>query len=223
LSKRGSVNRFSGILFDLDGTLVDSLDLVVECFIHTCRTHLGTTPTREWIIGTIGRPLAGVLDELAPGRGPELLAAYSDYHERRHDELIRPFPPALDVVRALHRQGMPLGIVTSKRRHVAKMALELFDLADLFTTVVALEDTTRHKPQPDPLLAGAARLALLPRNVLYVGDSVHDILAAKAAGMPVASVLWGAGSREALLALHPNVVLAQPADLLAWLLDRTSS
>lgn len=208
------IASISAVLFDLDGTLVDSIDLVVECFTHACRTVTGTAPTREWIIGTIGRPLALALEEAGPGRGAELLDAYRAHHDRRHDHLLRPYPAALDAVRALHARGLPLGIVTSKRRHAVMQALELYDLAPLFQTVVTLEDTARHKPEPDPLLEGARRLGQPPARVLYVGDSTHDVRAARAAAMPVAAALWGAGTADELRALTPDIVLTDPADLL---------
>ena len=211
-----------GILFDLDGTLVDSLDLVVACFTHTCRTHLPSVPAREWMLSTIGRPLPRILEELAPGRGGDLLQTWSLFHDEHHDRLLRPYPAALDVVRALHGHGLPLGVVSSKRRKGVARALALYDLTSLFQTVVTLEDTERHKPLPDPLLEGARRLGLPVARLLYVGDSTHDVLAVQGAGMPVAAALWGAGDDAALRALQPDVLLAKPHDLLEWLVARTS-
>jgi len=154
--------RARGVLFDLDGTLVDSLDLIVACFDHTYRTHLGATLPRAAIVSTIGRPLLATLEDSAPGRGSALFATYSAYHDVHHDDLLRPFPRALDAVRSLHARGLPLGVVTSKRDASARRALRRFDVEPLFPVVVALEDTVRHKPAPDPLLEGARRLGLPP-------------------------------------------------------------
>ena len=203
-----------GVLFDLDGTLVDSIDLIVACFDHTYHTHLGQTLPREAIVATIGRPLIEALEDAAPGRGGELFATYSAYNDAHHDDLLRPHPAALDAARALHERGLPLGIVTSKRRAGLMRALRLFEVASLFAALIALEDTERHKPDPDPLLAGARRLGLAPAEVLYVGDSVYDVQAAQAAGMPVAAVLWGAGGEEELRMLKPDYLLAAPSELL---------
>jgi len=204
-----------GVLFDLDGTLVDSIDLIVACFAHTYHTHLGATLSREAIVATIGRPLIEALEDTAPGRGSELFATYSAYNEVHHDVLMRPYPAAREGARALRARGLPLGIVTSKRRAGALRALRLYDVEPLFPVVVALEDTERHKPAPDPLLAGARQLGLPPASVLYVGDSVYDVRAAQAAGMPVAAALWGAGGADELRALGPDLLLADPGDLLA--------
>ena len=204
-----------GVLFDLDGTLVDSIDLIVACFDHTYRTHLGATLPRAAIVSTIGRPLIEALEDSAPGCGSELVATYSAYYDRHHDALLRPFPRALAVARSLYARGLPLGVVTAKRGVGARRALHRFDVEPLFPVVVALEDTTRHKPAPDPLIEGARRLGLQPADVLYVGDSTYDIQAAQAAGMPVAAVLWGAGGRDELRALRPNLLLDDPDALLA--------
>lgn len=206
-----------GILFDLDGTLVDSLDLTVQCFTAACRQHLETVPTREWIVGTIGRPLREVLAEVAPEQADALLEAYTAYHLAHHDRLLRPYPAAIAATRALHARGLPLGVVTSKRRAAALRALDAYDLTPLFSALVTLEDTGRHKPAPDPLLEGAARLGLAPSEVVYVGDSVYDVLAARAAGMRAAAALWGAGAEAELRALGPDVALREPGELPRWL------
>ncbi len=208
-----SLRDIRGVLFDLDGTLVDSIELTTVSFLHTCRVHLGTEPSRAWVASTMGRPLIEALDEAAPGRAAELFATYVAHHDQHHDLLLRPFDEALDAARALHRRGLPLGVVTSKRRVAALRGLDLYHLTSLFTVVVALEDTARHKPLPDPLLHAARGLDLPPRQLLYIGDSVHDIRAAQAAGMPVAAALWGAGDESELRALRPDAILEHPNDV----------
>jgi len=210
-----SLRDIRGVLFDLDGTLVDSIELTTVSFLHACRVHLGTEPSRAWVAATMGRPLIEALDEAAPGRAAELFATYVAHHDQYHDLLLHPFDEALDAVRALHRRGLPLGVVTSKRRVAALRGLDLYHLTSLFTVVVALEDTARHKPLPDPLLHAARGLDLPPRQLLYVGDSVYDIRAAQAAGMPVAAALWGAGAEPELRALRPDAILEHPNDVLS--------
>lgn len=207
-------NYVSAILFDLDGTLVDSVELTVTCFTHACRTHLGTAPSRAWIASTMGRPLVEALEEAAPGRSAALLAAYQAHFDVHHDRLMRPYPAALALAHALHERGFPLGVVTSKRRAGAMRALDLYGLTPLLDVIITPEDTLRHKPSPDPLLEAARRLGLPPARVLYVGDSTHDLRAARAAGMPAAAVLWGAGVADDLQALEPELVLRAPGDLL---------
>ncbi len=203
------------ILFDLDGTLVDSVELTVSSFEHACLMHLGQAPSRAWIAGTMGRPLREALADVAPDRLDDLFAAYVEHHDAHHDELLRPYPDALVAVRALHEGGTRLGLVTSKRGVAARRALDHYALLDLFSIILTFEDTVQHKPLPDPLLEAAHRLDVPPGDLLYVGDSIHDVFAAKAAGMPVAAVLWGAGTAPELRALAPDLLLRDAGELLA--------
>lgn len=202
------------MLFDLDGTLIDSVELIVRAFAHTLLTHTGAATGRAAIVATIGRPLVAVLEELAPGRGAALAETYRAYVRAHHDALVRPFPGALDTLRELRARGYRLGIVTAKARPQAALAFRLCALEPLVDVTICLEDAARPKPAPDPLLAAAARLRARPADCLYVGDSAHDLLAARAAGMGGAAAAWGAGTPEALLALAPDLWLTEPLALL---------
>lgn len=208
-----SPQSFSAILFDLDGTLVDSVELIVRSFEHAARAHLGAAPSRAALAATIGRPLASVLEELAPGRGEQLVATYRAYLREHHDALVRPFPGAVDTLRELRARGYRLGIVTAKGRPQAELAFRLCALEPLVDVTVCAEDTTRHKPAPEPLLKAAADLGIPPARCLYVGDSTHDLIAARAAGMRSAAAPWGAGAAEALAALAPELWLGALGDL----------
>lgn len=203
------------ILFDLDGTLIDSVELTVKSFEHACLVHLGQAPTRAWIAGTMGRPLREALADVAPDHVDDLFTAYVAHHDVHHDALLRPYPDALVALRSLHERGTHLGLVTSKRGVAARRALDHYALLDLFSVILTFEDTARHKPLPDPLLEAARRMDASPNDLLYVGDSIHDIIAARAAGMPVAAVLWGAGTEQELRALAPDLLLRDASDLFA--------
>ncbi len=204
----------SAVLFDLDGTLIDSVELIVRSFLHATAVHLGASPPRAAILATIGRPLEPVLEGLAPGRGALLLATYRAYTREHHDALVRPFPGAVELLRALWERGYRLGIVTSKSRPQAELAFRLCALEPLVDVTVCAEDAPRLKPAADPLLLAASRLAVAPMNCLYVGDTVHDLGAARAAEMASAAVLWGAGACEELAALSPDLWLTEPLALL---------
>jgi pyrophosphatase PpaX len=207
----------SAVLFDLDGTLIDTVELIVRSFQHTTARHLGVPLDRAAVVATIGRPLRACLEELAPGRGADLYATYRDFNRTQHDLLVQPIPGALEALVTLWERGYRLGLVTSKTRDGAQMAILRYALEHYLEVVICLEDTARHKPAPDPLLHAVERLGLTPRDALYVGDSTFDVLSAQAAAMPVAAALWGAGTEAALSALAPSYLLRTPAELLELL------
>jgi pyrophosphatase PpaX len=210
------------ILFDLDGTLIDTTELILASFAWTFDHHLpGRLPARDALVDTFGRSLPAVLGELAAAHGeaePDvlaglMLASYRDFQLEQHDALIKPFPGVAEMLRAL-RPRHRLGLVTSKREGFARRGLRLFGFDELFEVAVFHDDTTRHKPEPEPLLLAAARAAVPPGEVVYVGDSIHDVAAGRAAGMRTVSVLWGPFERSTLERAGPDHVVETPEDLL---------
>lgn len=206
------------VFIDLDGTLVDSLELIFRAFEHATAVHLGHSPARSEIRRTIGLPLTSVLDRFARGAGGPLVATYREYVRVHHDRLVRPCRGMLDLLAVLRRRGYRLGIVTAKSRPQAELAFRLCALEPLVDVTVAFEDTAEHKPHPAPLLEAARRIGVAPARALYLGDAVGDIVAARAAGMDAVAVTWGAGDPEDLRAAAPDLMVANPAELLAHLL-----
>jgi len=210
------------ILFDLDGTLVDTTDLILQSFVHTFDIHApGRAPSREALIATFGRSLPATLREMAREEGAadpeawaaEMLATYRAFQRERHDAMIRPFDGVEDMLRALKADGHRLGVVTSKMEGFARRGLRVFGLEEYFEIGVFHDDTTTHKPDPAPLILAAARAGIAPSEVAYVGDSTHDIVAGRAAGMRTIAVLWGPFDRAVLEAEHPDHVIAHPSEL----------
>lgn len=204
------------ILFDLDGTLIDSIELIVRSFQHTTTEHLGTPLPREAIIPTIGRSLTNELERIAPGSGAELLATYRTYMFANHDTYVTVYPGIFDLLAALRARGLPTGIITSKARISAAPSFERFLLDREMSVVVVEDDTERHKPHPDPLLHAARLLDLSPASCWYVGDSTHDMIAARAAGMTGIAALWGPYARAELEPLA-DALAETPTDVLALL------
>ncbi len=211
------------ILFDLDGTLVDTTDLILQSFAHAFDSHLpGRLPSRESLVATFGRSLPETLDEIAAAEGvtdarafgEAMLATYRDFQRLHHDVLIRPFPGVAEMLDGLARGGHDLGLVTSKMEGFARRGLRMFDLERHFQTAVFHDDTERHKPDPEPLLLAAERAGRSPGEVIYVGDSTHDIVAGRAAGMKTVAVLWGPFSRHVLEAERPDWIIERPGQLL---------
>jgi pyrophosphatase PpaX len=194
------------VLFDLDGTLINSVDHIVACWQHTVRACLGREMAREEILPTLGRALLECFEEVAPGRSEEMRVAYRAYQLQTHDTMITLFPGTRETLERLKSAGLELGVVTSKGLPVATEGLDLFNLLPFFNTLVTYEDTTRHKPHPDPLLTACERLGIEPDQALYVGDAVVDIQAGRAAGPQTAGVTWGAASREDIANAGPDYV-----------------
>lgn len=187
---------WEAVLFDFDGTLADTVPLIVESYRHTLadlEAPLDEPEIRSWI----GRTLVEVLEERHPGRGAELVTRYREHNLAHHDTLIRTVPGAGELLEELAEHGIRVAVVSSKGRETVRRGMRVTGLPDV-EHVVGMEDTPVHKPDPAPLLEGARRLGAAPADCVYVGDAVVDVLAARAAGMAAVAVTWGAGTREAL-------------------------
>lgn len=202
------------ILFDLDGTLVDTVPFILEAVRHAFRDY-GTCPTdAEWIAG-IGTPLRAQLASFA--RRPEdvevLFERYRAFWLARHDERTRAFDGAVEVVAGLSAAGHPIGVVTAKIEQGAYRTLRHTGLLQYVQAVVGADSCANAKPHPEPVLLALARLGVPASPALLVGDSPHDVAAAKAAGARAAAALWGACSRPVLAAAGADFFLEHVREL----------
>lgn len=187
---------FRGVIFDFDGTLADTIPLILESYRHTLAAVEG--PVEEEVVRSwIGRTLVEVLEERHPGRGEELVQRYRTHNLAEHDRLIRTVPGAANLIADLQRARIPVGIVSSKFTDTVRLGMRITALPEV-EVVIGLEATSVHKPDPAPLLLGARRLGVLPQECVYVGDAAVDVQAAHAAGMAAVAVTWGAGAAEQL-------------------------
>jgi pyrophosphatase PpaX len=180
------------VLFDLDGTLIDTNKLIIETFKYTYRTCLGLEVSEQEILKYFGEPLLVTLKRYSEERGEELLKTYIEYNETRHDDSVLLFDGVLKLLEELKGQGYTLALVTSKRRKVAQMGLDLFDISKHFDVFIALEDTELHKPNPAPVIKALELLNAQPSEAIMVGDSVFDIHSAHGAGVKSVLVKWSA-------------------------------
>jgi pyrophosphatase PpaX len=206
------------VLFDLDGTIVDTVELITASFRHATRTVLGKVLPDEEIMRYVGQPLMAQMRQLSEEHAQELCDVYREHNHRVHDELIRGYDGVEEMLTALHRHGRRLGLVTSKSAKPTAMAFRSLDLEHHFDVVITADDTTQHKPAPEPLVLCLERLARPgspddPAHAIYVGDSPFDIQAGHAAGMATAAVTWGIFSPAALEAAQPTYVLERPGDV----------
>lgn len=186
------------MLFDLDGTLVNTIPLIVASYQHAFRTVLGEEVDQRRARAWIGRPLLPALLEERPEHGHELDRIYREWNLANHDRLLQPFDGVDRLLTGLPAAGVRTAVVTSKRAETAALALRGVGLDGMIDVVATLESTTEHKPSPAPLLHGAAVLGVEPGTCVYVGDALVDVQAAAAAGMGSVAVTWGAGEPAAL-------------------------
>jgi pyrophosphatase PpaX len=207
--------RFPVVLFDLDGTVIDSGAIILASMRHAATEVLGTAPPDEELMETVGGPgLEAQMRALAPDRVEELVTVYRAHNEPLHDTLAC-CEGMDDVLLRLKDEGRRLGIVTAKRRATVELAFASVPLAHLFETVVGGDETARHKPDPEPLLLALERLNARADETAYVGDAPFDVRAAKAAGIHAVAVTWGGiHPRERLEREEPDAVVATAEELL---------
>ena len=210
--------RFETVLFDLDGTVVDSGGIILASMRHATREVLGRDYSDEELLQTVGGPgLEAQMHALAPDQVERLVDVYRAHNEPLHDEL-EACVGMEDVLLRLHEEGRRLGVVTAKRRATVELAFAQVPIGHLFEVVVGGDETERHKPDPEPLLLGAERLGADPAMTAYVGDSPFDIRAAKAAGMFAVAVTWGRiHERDKLEAEEPDAIVDTAEELLGVL------
>jgi pyrophosphatase PpaX len=206
--------RFPVVLFDFDGTVVDSGSMILASFRHATKTVLDRELSDAELLAAVGTPLHVQMRLIDAERADELVDVYRAHNEPLHDAL-QPCDGIMDVLRQLKDEGRRLGIVTAKRGATVELAFAVLPLRVYFDVVVAAEDVERHKPAPDPVLVALERLHGQPDEAVYVGDSPFDVAAAKAAGVHSVAVTWGGiYDEEALRAEEPDTVVSTPRELL---------
>lgn len=207
-------------LFDLDGTVLDTYAPILESMRYATKTVFGEALPDSKLVSMVGQPLVTQMQAFAAERGcgsevaDELTRVYREYNERDLDEKSFPFPGIPEAIASLKNAGFTVGVVTSKRAVLATKSLKAHGLFDAFACVNGAEDSTAHKPDPDPLLTAAKKLGVSPDRCVYVGDSPYDLQAAHAANMSCVGVTWGKFfGREILLEQMPSVLIASPEEL----------
>lgn len=208
--------RFSAILFDLDGTLVNTVALILDSF-RVSLGKLGLSASENGLLETIGLPLREVCHSLAGDRGEEMFRCYVEFQDTVHDDYVKEYTGAADLLEYLKRKGCRIGIVTSKRRRMAQRGLAVTGLDGFVETMVAYEDTTDHKPEPEPVETALKTLGISPEKAIFIGDSPYDIRCGKNAGAATAGVTWGVTREEALALEEPDIIVHDWQELRTFL------
>jgi pyrophosphatase PpaX len=205
------------VLFDLDGTLIDSVQLILDSYHHTLAAHgLPPRTDADWLAG-IGTPLTAQFSAWQDTAGllDALIATYREYNLKHHDRMVTVYPGVLEVVQVLKEDGIATGLVTSKNRVGALRGLTLARLETLMDVLVCADEVENPKPHPEPVEKAVRLLGADPATTVYVGDSIHDMRSGRAAGVRTAAVLWGPFGRSHLEGARPDYWLEQPGDLLS--------
>ena len=195
---------FKGVVFDLDGTLVDSVELIALSFQHAIREVLGREASREEAMQHVCTPLREQMACISPERADELVAVFREFNHREHDRMLKLYDGMLDLLNRLTKAGVRLGLVTSKSRPTTQMAFDLTGIEPYFDATVCCDEAPGNKPSADPILYCLAALEIAPGDAAYVGDSPSDIQAARAAHVTAIAVTWGVFDAPTLAAEKPQ-------------------
>jgi pyrophosphatase PpaX len=201
------------LLFDLDGTLFDSTDLLLSGYKHTVRTHLDRESADEEWLPHFGRPLRWQMALFSEEMADEMVSTYRRFYAENHDLLLRLYPGIPEMLEELRSGGCKMAVVTSKHTAFAVRGLELFQLDRYFEAVIGETEVATHKPDPASVLLAMERLGADPAETWMIGDSPFDIQAGHNAGVKTAACLWGPFPRTTLEPDAPTLFIERPQDL----------
>ncbi|MBI0577671.1 pyrophosphatase PpaX [Neobacillus cucumis] len=211
------MSNITTLLFDLDGTLIDTNELIIATYLHTLEKYYPNKYKREDVLPFMGPTLHEAFSTVDPDRVEEMILEYRTYNLANHDLLVKEFPNVLETIGTLKEKGYKLGVVTTKRHDTSLKGLRLMKLEQYFDVVVAMDHVTKVKPDPEPILKALVQLNSQPEETIMVGDNFHDILAGKNAGTKTAGVAWTIKGRDYLAKYEPDYMLENMADLLTIL------
>jgi pyrophosphatase PpaX len=200
------------ILFDLDGTLLDTFDFIFSAFEHSLSLHSAPIPPRPEIAIKMGGPLEDCYRELAPGFDHASLTEHHRRFQQANLELVALFPHSLETLQYLQSQGYKIGAVTTRSIRTSLSSLDATGIRSFFDIVLSVEDVTNPKPDPEPILKAAEALGILPSESVMVGDTTADILCGKNAGSYTIAALYGFGG-DSLLDLKPDAAIRDIKEL----------
>lgn len=212
----GSAAACTTVLFDLDGTIIDTNELIIQSCLHALRGVVPPDFGREQIIPCMGQPLA-VQMRLFTGRDDvdDLIRKYREYNLAHHDEMVSLFPGVAETLAALKARGVRLGVVTTKMRETTERALRMFGLIGKMDVIVTLDDVTHPKPHPEPVRKAMDALGADPARTLMVGDSPVDMESARCAGAIPVGVAWSLKGEKVLREAGAARILHRMDELLA--------
>lgn len=191
------MSKIDTVLFDFDGTVMNTNDVIINSWQHTFRTLENREEDEAKIIATFGEPLQVTMEKLFPNVPvEESIQVYRSYHYDNFGELISLFPGMKELIAELKKRGYKLGMVTSRLRRTTEQGMEKYGIMEYFDTVVTADDTDKHKPDPEPINIALEKLGSVPEKSIMLGDTMFDILCAKNAGVKSVLVSWAMAVTE---------------------------
>lgn len=211
------LKQITCLLFDLDGTVLDTEAVIVESMQYTIERYTGKRPTPAELAPIFGLPIHDQMAMYNADQADEMVVTYVEHNLREHPRLVKPYPQIPEVLVELEQRGYRLALVTSKKQGSTEFGLDLFALRAHFPIMVCADHVSRHKPDPEPVTKALTALGVAPEQALMIGDSPWDIIAGRRAGTRTVAALYGMFDRSAVLAERPDYTLELPSDLLELL------
>lgn len=201
------------VLFDLDGTLIDTNELIMESFKHTFE-KFQLSFTEEEISTFNGPPLEETFHKVNPGKVSEMIDTYREHNLLHHEQYVQVFPNVMETLEQLKERHIKLGIVTSKMKDSALVGIELTGLSQFFEAIITWDDVVHPKPHPEPVIKALEALNGAAKSAIMIGDNYHDIVAGKRAGVLTAGVVWSRKGTKFLQSYDPTYMLDDMSDVL---------
>lgn len=209
-----STRNITTLLFDLDGTLIDTNELIIQSFLHTLGIYYPDQYKREDVLPFMGPTLVETFDSMDKEKTDEMVRVYREYNISKHDSLVTEFEGVHETISILKEKGFKLGIVTTKRLEVVEKGLKLTKLDPFFEVIVAIDHVSKAKPDPEPVLKALEQLGSKPEEAIMIGDNYHDIEGGQNAGTLTAGVAWSLKGKAFLEQYNPDFMLDHMKDLL---------
>lgn len=203
------------LLFDFDGTLLDTNELILQTFMAILDEKFPGQFTKEDCVRFIGPSLKQTFDELTPFESDEMVAKYRAWNELHHDELVQEYPGVVEGLKKLHAAGIRLVIVSTKVHKNVLRGLDVLGVRDLFEFVIGSDDVEHVKPHPEPIEKALSLLGVDKDEVMMIGDNSHDIEGGKNAGVKTVGVAWSLRGAEFLKSFNPDYIIEDVSDLLS--------
>ncbi|MFX3673841.1 MAG: pyrophosphatase PpaX [Paenisporosarcina sp.] len=202
------------LLFDFDGTLLDTNDLIIQTFLSVLGKRYPGRFSREDVLHFIGPSLKQTFDSIDETLTGELIQEYRAWNIEMHDQMAVEFDGVTETLRVLKARGTKMAIVSTKRQDIIQKGLKLMGIEDIFEVVISLDDVVNPKPDPEPILLALEQLNASKEEALMIGDNSHDIEGGQNAGVRTAGVAWTAKGEAYLAEFKPTFMLQHISDLL---------